>query len=198
MNEEIWKDIVGYKGLYQVSSFGRVKGLQRKCKLSESHKADFRIVPEKIINQEIKVGYCYVGLFSNGKCCRKRVHRLVAEAFIPNPDNLPQVNHKDENKLNNCVENLEWCTGSYNIKYGTCRERIAKHTNFHSPNKLKQYAKRRKKILQFSADGILINIYESLTNAALETKLNIGNISMCCHGKRETAGNYRWKFKEVL
>jgi hypothetical protein len=196
--QEIWKSVVGYEELYEVSNFGRVKGLQRKCKLSENHKADFRIVPEKIIKQDINAGYCYVGLFRNGKCQRKRVHRLVAEAFLLNQNNLPQVNHKDENKLNNHIENLEWCTGSYNIKYGTCRERIVKHTNFHSPEKLKQYAKRRKKILQLLFDGTLINTYESLTIASLATKLSIGNISSCCHKKRETAGGYRWKFKEVL
>ena len=108
ITEEIWKDIPGYEGLYQVSNFGRVKSLRKA------------IIMSIRIN---KKGYSTIGLSKNGVFNRKSIHRLVAEAFIPNPDNLPQVNHKDEVKTNNCVENLEWCDNYYNLMYGTGNDR---------------------------------------------------------------------------
>lgn len=110
MTEEIWKDITGYEGLYQVSNLGRVKSLY-----DGGHKC-FRYL---ILKPSINNGYLYVKLTVNGKCKSKAIHRLVAEAFIPNPDNLEQINHIDENKQNNNIENLEWCTRSYNLTYGT-------------------------------------------------------------------------------
>lgn len=119
---EIWKDIEGYEGLYEVSSYGRVRSLQRTRKGSYG---SIRIVYEKILNHKIdKDGYHTVSLSKEGKMKYIRVHRLVAQAFIPNPDNLPQVNHRDEDKSNNCVENLEWCDAKYNSNYGTAKERM--------------------------------------------------------------------------
>ena len=105
---EIWKDIEGYEGLYEVSSYGRVRNLVSGKFIKASKKND---------------GYCRVCLTKNG--CRKciNIHRLVAQSFLPNPDNLPQVNHKDEDKTNNNVTNLEWCTAKYNINYGTSQQR---------------------------------------------------------------------------
>ena len=108
MTEEIWKDIPGYEGLYQVSNFGRVKSLRKA------------IIMSIRIN---KKGYSTIGLSKNGVFNRKSIHRLVAEAFLPNPDNLPQVNHKDEDKSNNRVDNLEWCSQLYNNIYGSRMER---------------------------------------------------------------------------
>ena len=120
-NKEIWKDIPGYEGSYQVSNYGRVKRLEHKTPnnipLSEKISTQFK-------NQS---GYMIVILSKNGEGKQLQVHRLVAQAFIPNPDKLPFVNHKDENPLNNNVENLEWCTAKYNSNYGTLKERQSKN-----------------------------------------------------------------------
>ena len=107
--EEIWKDKKDYEGLYQVSNLGRAKSLI-------NNKGQYR---EKILKHNIRNGYPSVTLCKNKKLKSFTIHRLVAEAFIPNPNNLPCVNHKDENRLNNFFNNLEWCTYSYNINYGT-------------------------------------------------------------------------------
>ena len=121
MEEEVWKDVVGYEGLYQVSNLGRVKSLG----FDKWHKG--RILKQSF---DSKRNYLFVGLHKDGKIKQKNVHRLVAETFIPNPDNLPCVNHKDEDKTNNFVfvnkdgsvdlnkSNLEWCTVAYNTNYG--------------------------------------------------------------------------------
>ena len=111
--DEMWKDIEGYEGLYQVSNTGQAKSLNYKG----SGEA-------KLLKQSTnKQGYKRITLCKNGKTKRYSVHRLVALAFIPNPDNLPIINHKDENPSNNNVNNLEWCTYKYNINYGTARKR---------------------------------------------------------------------------
>ena len=109
-DNEIWKDIEGYEGLYQVSNLGRVKNIKRSRLLKPCPDTN---------------GYLRVDLFKNSKMSHKRVHRLVAKAFIPNPNNHPVVNHKDADKSNNDVSNLEWCTMKYNNSYGTRLERIS-------------------------------------------------------------------------
>ena len=114
--KEIWKDIKGYEDLYQISNYGEVKSLEKK--------AGFSTRKEKILKQHLdKDGYVKVYLCKNNKVKFLSVHRLIAEAFIPNPNNFPQINHKDENKQNNKIENLEWCTCKYNINYGTRTKR---------------------------------------------------------------------------
>ena len=121
MTEEIWRPVVGYEGLYEVSSYGRVRSLDRYVKgKSES----YRLIKGKVLSGSItKDGYVRCLIKVNGVGRSYFVHRLVAEAFIPNPDNLPQVNHKDEDKTNNNVDNLEWCDAKYNNNYGTAIER---------------------------------------------------------------------------
>lgn len=112
MKEE-WRDIAGFEGLYQISNLGNVKSFDRIDSLGR-----LRIgIKRKLIDD--KDGYQLVSLHKDGKVFMKKVHRLVAEAFLPNPDNLPFVNHKDENKKNNCVDNLEFCTAKYNVNYGS-------------------------------------------------------------------------------
>ena len=108
--EEIWKDIPNYEGLYQISNLGRVKSFPRKG----THTKKERILKFAKSNKN----YLIAMLTKHNKRKAKSVHRLVAEAFIPNPNNFPQVNHKDENRHNNCVDNLEWCTNHYNCNYG--------------------------------------------------------------------------------
>lgn len=106
---ENWKPVIGYEGYYEVSDLGRVM----------NSKTGYILTPYP--NEK---GYLRVILFKNGKMSHKRIHRLVADAFIPNPMNYPHINHKDENKTNNCVNNLEWCNPKYNINYGTAVQRI--------------------------------------------------------------------------
>lgn len=117
--QEVWKDIAGYEGLYQVSNFGRVKSTPRA-----------RTKGGLLKPQHDRKGYIVFGLCKNGRNRMLKAHRLVAEAFIPNPGNLPEVNHKDEDKANNCADNLEWCTTPYNINYGTRTARMRKTKYF--------------------------------------------------------------------
>ena len=181
---EIWKDIKGYEGLYQVSNFGRVKSLERE---SWNGKAYF--IKKEQIRTILKDtgGYYYIGLTKEGKTKNYMVHRLVAEAFIPNPDNYPEVNHKDENKLNNCVDNLEWCTSKYNANYGNRN------------NKVKEIIRKKginKPVLQYDLDGNFIKEYDALYQAYKATGIRHTNISTCCRGIYKQSGGFIWKFKE--
>ena len=121
--KEIWKDIKGYEGYYQISSLGRVKSLNRTKKHSYNSIA---LLKEKYLKPQSANGYKFVRLCKGNNVKMKIVHRLVAEAFIPNPNNYKEINHKDENKSNNNISNLEWCTHKYNINYGTRNERVSK------------------------------------------------------------------------
>lgn len=123
---EFWKDIEGYEGLYQVSNLGRVRSLDRVIQqIKFGGELSPQIYRGRVINPTINGGYYRCSLSKDNIKESKLIHRLVAEAFIPNPNNYPCVNHKDENKLNNVVENLEWCTVQYNTNYGTSPERIS-------------------------------------------------------------------------
>lgn len=117
---EIWKDIEGYEGIFQVSNKGRVKSLERVV----NSNGGVRIIKERIRKPQDAHGYLRVRLKNGSTDKNYFIHRLVANTFIPNPNNLPQVNHKDENPQNNIAENLEWCTHIYNQLYGTRIERI--------------------------------------------------------------------------
>ena len=167
--EEIWKDIKGFEGLYQVSNMGRVKSVRKNIILK---------------NQIARKGYERVILCINNSPKNYFVHRLVANAFIPNPDNLPQVNHKDENKLNNRVENLEWCTQKYNVNYGTG---IAKRARSQS-----------KKVLQFKTDGTFIKEWKSTKDVQRNLGFDNSHISKCCRGKYTYAYGYIWKYKKEI
>lgn len=151
---EIWKDIEGYNGLYQISNLGRVKSLGRRgkgCSLED-------IILKPMINKD---GYCLVNLKDTNHVAKwYSVHRIVAKHFIPNPDNLPVINHKDESKDNNCVENLEWCTTQYNNSYGTVVERQSNNKKGQENYWL------NKPILQYSLEGEFIAEFDSTTQAA--------------------------------
>lgn len=165
---EIWRDIKDYEGLYQVSNLGRVRN-SRTGKLLKPY-----------TNNN---GYLIVQLCKNCKYKRLLIHRLVAQAFIDNPDNLPQVNHKDEDKLNNCVDNLEWCSISYNQNYGTSSERKKERLG--------------KKVQQYTKEMVFVAEYPSIKEAARQTGLDEWNIGSCCKGKYgcKTVGGYIWKYK---
>lgn len=119
---EEWRDIVGYEGQYKVSNQGRVISLKRRVKNNHG----YRTVPECLMKiQKSPSGYCQVVLCANGQNHKSQfIHRLVAQAFIPNPHKYVEVNHKDEDKTNNTVENLEWCSRIYNCNYGTRNEKL--------------------------------------------------------------------------
>lgn len=171
---EIFKEIEGYSGLYAVSNYGRVKSLGN----GNSNNSKERILkPAK--NSD---GYLVVGLYKEGKCKFYKIHRLVAQAFIPNPNNYPQVNHKDEDKTNNKVENLEWCTHFYNINYGTRNQKVAeRHIN--NPKQSKQ-------VLCLETG----KIYPSTHQVERELGFYQQDISKCCNGKLKTCGGYTWKY----
>ena len=121
------------------------------------------------------------------------IHRLVAKAFIPNPENKPQVNHIDGNKSNNTVDNLEWCTASENTKhaYKYGLEKIYKGIwNCHYGKK----SHKRKKVYQYTLDNKLIKIWECAGDANKKLGINIGNIASCCREERNKAGGYKWKY----
>ena len=127
---EEWKDIKGYKGLYQVSNEGRVKSLDHTIVCDNGKGVATKRQKGKIRKfTELAKGYKRVTLSKDGIEKQYSVHRLVAEAFIDNPENLPCVNHKDENPRNNIWTNLEWCTHKYNINYGTCQQRKKEKLN---------------------------------------------------------------------
>lgn len=146
-------------------------------------------------------GYLSVELFKEpGKSKRVLVHRLVAMAFIENPNNLPVVNHKDANRSNNQVSNLEWCTGKYNVNYGDVQEKKIAHTQwFYKSERIKETArtngrKSSKPVEQLSKDGCVISFFSSGKIASVTTGINHSHIMECCAGKRKTAGGYIWKY----
>ena len=121
---EIWKDIKGYESFYQVSNLGRVKSLSRSIYDSRGYMV-YRKGKIKKPSFD-KNGYPQIGLCKNGTVITRKIHRLVAQAFIPNPENKPEINHKDEDKTNNRVDNLEWVTEKENVNYGCGAKRRAK------------------------------------------------------------------------
>lgn len=142
-----------------------------------------------ILREGISKGYKVLNLSKNGKPLTKKVHRLVANEFIPNPDNLPQVNHKDENKTNNRVDNLEWCTQEYNLNYGTGnKKRGLSNTN----------GKLSKPVCQYSKDGCLIKEWKSIRDIKRITGYDSGHISACCRNIRKSAHGYIWKYKKEI
>lgn len=189
---EEWKDIKDYEGLYQISNTGKVKSLYRDT--------------EKILIGDVirsGKGYLSVGLTKNKKVKSFLTHRLVAQAFIPNPENKPEVNHIDGNTLNNNVSNLEWCTHRENINHAwktglneNQREKLRKM----NPLKARKYefAERRKKpVIQMDLNNNVIREFKSAQDATKYYGMEnlYKHISACCVGKRKTAYGYKWKFK---
>ena len=181
MKKEIFKDIKGYEGLYQVSSYGRVRSLGRIVTFSNGSKHFYE---ERLLSlKKDRDGYFDCELYKKGKRIFPRVHRLVAQAFIPNPDNLPIINHKDENPSNNHVENLEWCDFKYNSNYGTAIQRRAQ--------------KRSMPVLQIDVNtGQVIAEYPSVNEVGRQTVFDFSTISKCCRGEIKTAYGYKWRYKE--
>lgn len=166
MNEikEEWKNIKGYEDKYLISNFGEVKVIKTN----------------KILKKELRRNYWSVQLWKDRKSKHFQIHRLVALHFIDNKNNYRYVNHKDENKLNNNVNNLEWCTASYNINYGTAIQRAVE--------------KKAISVLQYDKNNNLIAKHFSIIDAERNTGIYNPNIIKCCKGERKTAGGYIWKY----
>lgn len=167
MNKEIWKDISGYEGLYQVSNLGNIRKIWKfktiMCKpSSDSH------------------GYKQIVLTKDKKRKSYKVHRLVALTFINNPNNYEEVNHKDENKTNNKIDNLEWCDRKYNCNYGNRNYKCTRH--------------RLHRIQQYNKENNLIGEYPSLKEAEKVTGIKYQSISSCCRNIKKSAGGYKWKY----
>jgi hypothetical protein len=178
-------EIEEFEGLYKISSYGRV----------------YSLISNKFLKTcKNKDGYSKVILYKDGKPKNYKVHRLVAQAFIPNPSNLPQINHKDENPSNNHLENLEWCDSSYNINYGSRTERaiskMVQNSNWRASHE--KCGKPKKQVLQFDKQGKFVAEFSSTREAERQTGIDHGHISQCCNGNKKYshAGGFIWKFKE--
>lgn len=183
---EEWKDLKGYEGLYKISSCGRVMSLERDLSLTKnSNRYSFfnRSVGNRILKPSYnKDGYAHVILYRNGRIKRYRVHRLVAEAFIPNKDNLLYVNHKNYDRSDNRVSNLEWCTAEYNLSYSNVLEK----SNESCQKRVKQ-----------ELNGKLVRIWNSISEASRGIKGDetlTGNIAYCCKGKRNSCMGFNWSY----
>lgn len=160
-----WKLIWGFDGHYLVSDIGQVWSLRRS----------------KLLKPKIdRYGYKVVGLSLNGRLYHRTVHRLVAQAFIPNPDNLPTVNHINEDKMDNRVSNLEWVSIADNDNHGTRNERMAN-------------TKSQRPVERISPDGEIVT-YIGVKDAWRKTGINRSSISLCCKNIRKTAGGYKWRY----
>lgn len=171
---EEWKDIKGYEGLYRISNIGKVLSLNYR----NYHWAK-ELVPKKNNN-----GYLWVELRKDGKSKPFLIHRLVAEAFIENPNNYPLVNHKDENPLNCEASNLEWCTQKYNVLYS-----MKKH-----PKRAKNPRKLLKAVNQIDMDGNIICHFANICVITREKGYHNTSIKECCEHKRKTAYGYKWEY----
>lgn len=183
MEMEKWKPIKNYIGLYEISTNGNVKILERsyKCFNKLTNRMNERVVKERITQGTINKGYRRICLTKDKKEKNLFVHRLVAEAFIPNPNNYDFVNHIDGNKLNNCVENLEWCNHFQN--------------DLHAYKNGLRKSKAKQKIIQYDLEGNKIAEYESIYEASKKLGLNNGHISRNAYGIGKQVGGYVFKFK---
>lgn len=169
--QEIWKEIEGYNGYYQISTYGRVKSIPRKVKFGKN----YRYTKAKILKPRKHTGG-YLAVCLDHK--NQYIHRLVANAFIDNPNKFPQINHKDENKENNFAENLEWCDAKYNCNYGDHTEKLITSRN-------KNY---KTKNLDTG------EIYDSPLDASQKTGIHNDSISRVCRTNKGKAGGYRWQY----
>ena len=201
--QEIWKEIEGFNGIYYISNYGQVKSVDRINK--QKH-----FIPGRILKPKTdKDGYKIVNLRTESGRIDKKVHRLVAQAFIPNPFNYPVVNHKNENPGDNYYHNLEWCTIKYNNNYGTRNRRISEKQKtiprdymkgdknyFHTHVYKRGNHPQAKKVNQYDLSGNLVAVFLCTKDAAEAVGCTNGAISMACQGKRDKIKGFRWSYAE--
>lgn len=175
---EIWKDIEEFEGLYQVSNKGRVRSLDESDVQGRHLGRPRRGTIMALVIK--KTGYVNVRLSKNGKAYDRSVHRLVGIAFIPNPNNYPCINHKDGNRANNNVENLEWCTYQYNNTYNGARDRAGASSG--TP------------VEQYTTDGVFVARYRSINFAAKTLHMSPGDLSQHLRGRQKTYAGHIWKY----
>lgn len=184
---EKWKDIDGYEGLYQVSNFGRVRSLDKVVYFKDGRR---KFMKGKVLKfKRTKNGYLQIHLYKDNSYKAFYIHRLVAQAFVDNPDNLPEINHKSEDKTDNRVCNLEYCTHLYNMRYGNGQEK----------RRLKMInGKCAKAVLQYDLEGNFIREWKSAQEVRRELGFNSGSIGNCCRKlpRYYTAYGYIWRYKE--
>ena len=168
-----WAQVPSFEGIYEISTLAQVRNAKGE-------------ILKQQIRREKYTCYKVVSLWKDGRYFKKGIHRLMAEAFIPNPDNLPVVNHKDEDGTNNLLSNLEWCNKSYNASYGTAPAKISKA--------FKGKASEKRMRVQQIKDGEIVKEYACAGDAERETGIAMCNIRMVCRGKRKTAGGYEWNY----
>jgi len=183
--KEIWKDIEGFEGLYQVSNLGKIRSLDKWVNNKYGTKTfkKGRVLKNSLIKS---TGYYRVSLSKDNSFISKSVHQIVAKAFLKNPNNYTQINHKDENKSNNSADNLEWCDCNYNNNYGQ-----------HSINISKARRKNKKgfkKVIQYDKNLNIINTFESTRQASRELKMNQSAISRCCRGVQKYYSECIWRY----
>lgn len=177
---EIWKPVKGYEGLYEVSNQGNVRSVHYKGTNTA----------KTLVLKANNSGRLYVGLYLNGRPKYFLVHRLVAMAFVPNPNAYPEINHIDENPMNNNVENLEWCTRKQNVRYYNDN-----HPDHYRKRGCRVHGKHKgKRIIQVSCDGRVVKEWENSREIFIETGMSDWSISECCRGNRKTAYGYKWQY----
>lgn len=178
---EIWKGVKGFGNFYEVSNLGRVRSKERITKIQPYCHI---VRKSRILKAQFNGSYYRVVISFNGKCRQVLIHRLVAETFIPNPNNLPEVNHKDEDKSNNKASNLEWCSRLYNMAYGT---KSARQSLFMTLTK-------GVPVSQYTLDGVFVANYATIEQARKKNNISRGGIKCTCDGKQKSAGGYLWRY----
>lgn len=179
--QEIWKDIEGYEGIYQVSNLGRVRSLDRIRNGRNQYGAEFKVIHKgkELTPFSTLTGYLEVSLYIKQKRHNFLIHRLVAQAFIPNIKELSEVNHIDGNKSNNRSDNLEWCTNIENQQHA-----------------IRTGLRKVKKVCQYSLNKELIKVWNNQYEASRKMSIAQESINRCCNQKVKTAGGYIWRYKE--
>lgn len=178
---EIWRDIDGFEDSYQISSMGRFRSKDRYVKVCGG---GLRLAKGRVLAPvKCKNGYLEVQMRRKQKRTVGLLHREVAKAFIPNPDNLPEINHKDEDITNNCVDNLEWCTSKYNANYGSRNARMKAN-------------KKTIPVIQKDLDGNFIKRWNSLSDASRYFNVDVSSMIRVCKGKQHTCRGFKWEYAQ--